>query len=202
MTVIQCMLPSLEVSSIDQSFAELTDIQGSLQLLGKQIRAQVLKCTGIPTGVGIGSTKTIAKPANHSAKRWRVQTCGAVDLPDPNRLANVLKWAKCGAWAGACRNGSSDRHLHRQGSRPSRCLEPAQETPRRARARSPGAELNGVACMKLEDEPTTKQEICCSRMVGERLGDFAPIRDAVASYCTRAAEKLKGQRGQCAARCA
>lgn len=47
---------------------------GSLEQLGRQIRAQVLQVTGIPTGVGIATTKTLAKLANHTAKRWQRQT--------------------------------------------------------------------------------------------------------------------------------
>lgn len=69
MSVIESMVPCAEVYNIDESFADLTGIPGSLEILGKQIRAQVLQLTGIPTGVGIGPTKTIAKLANYSAKR-------------------------------------------------------------------------------------------------------------------------------------
>ncbi|VVN99813.1 DNA polymerase IV [Pseudomonas fluorescens] len=53
--------PAVEVYSIDEAFADLT----GLDELGRRIRSQVLRCTGIPVGVGIASTKTLAKLANH-----------------------------------------------------------------------------------------------------------------------------------------
>ena len=59
MTVIESLVPALEVYSIDEAFADLTGID-EREKLGREIRAQVLKLTGIPTGVGIAQTKTLA----------------------------------------------------------------------------------------------------------------------------------------------
>src|SRR5690606_35636365 len=91
MTVIEGMVPALEVYSIDEAFAELTGIPGDLVPLGREIRAQVLASTGIPTGVGIGPTKTLAKLANYAAKRWQKQTGGVVDICDPERREQLLR---------------------------------------------------------------------------------------------------------------
>ena len=74
MALIESMVPAAEVYSIDECFADLSGIQGDLTQLGRQIRAKVLKCTGIPVGVGIARTKTLAKLANHTAKRLQQQT--------------------------------------------------------------------------------------------------------------------------------
>jgi DNA polymerase V len=52
-------------------------------------------------------------------------------------------------------------------------------------------ELRGTPCLELEDVTPLKQEICCSRMFGDRLRDIAPIREAVATYAARACEKLR-----------
>jgi len=73
MTVIEGLLPQLEVYTIDEAFADLTGVSDA-ETLGRRVRADVLRCTGIPVGVGIASTKTLAKLANHSAKRWQRQT--------------------------------------------------------------------------------------------------------------------------------
>lgn len=59
--------------------------------LGRKIRAKVLKHTGIPVGVGIAHTKTLAKLANHTAKRLQAQTGGVVDLCDPFKRDWVLR---------------------------------------------------------------------------------------------------------------
>lgn len=84
MSIIESLVPDLEVYSIDEAFAELTGVSGDLEALGRDIRAQVLAGTGIPTGVGIAPTKTLAKLANYAAKRWQKQTGGVVDLRDPH----------------------------------------------------------------------------------------------------------------------
>jgi len=65
---------------VEKALADLTGMPGSLEQLGRQIRAKVLPLTGIPTGVGIATTKTLAKLANHAAKRWQRQTGGVVDI--------------------------------------------------------------------------------------------------------------------------
>ena len=59
MTLIESLVPAVEVYSIDEAFADLTGIEG-LDALGRQIRSPVLRCTGIPVAVGIAPTKTLA----------------------------------------------------------------------------------------------------------------------------------------------
>lgn len=53
---------------------------GDLDVLGRRIRAQVYRSTGIPVGVGIAGTKALIKLANHTAKKWQAQSGGLVDL--------------------------------------------------------------------------------------------------------------------------
>lgn len=55
---------------IDEAFADLAGVPGDLEALGRRIRTQVYRSTGIPVGVGIAATKTLSKLANHSAKKW------------------------------------------------------------------------------------------------------------------------------------
>ncbi len=81
-----------------------------MEALGREIRAQVLLCTGIPTGVGIASAKTLAKLANHAAKKWQRQTGGVVDIRDPERRDKLLKitpvgdvWGLAVVWTHTCR---------------------------------------------------------------------------------------------------
>lgn len=58
-------------------------------------------------------------------------------------------------------------------------------------------ELRGLSCLELEEAAPPKQEICCSRMFGKRLNELPPIREAVATYAARAAEKLRQQGSVC-----
>jgi DNA polymerase V len=58
-------------------------------------------------------------------------------------------------------------------------------------------ELAGTPCLELDEPDPPKQEICCSRMFGKRLTEIAPIKEAVATYMMRAAEKLRAQQSLC-----
>jgi len=76
---------------IDEAFADLTGMPGSLERLGREMRARVLRCTGIPVGVGIAQTKTLAKLANRAAKLWQRQTGGVVDIRQPEMRDRLLQ---------------------------------------------------------------------------------------------------------------
>ena len=58
-------------------------------------------------------------------------------------------------------------------------------------------ELAGTPCLELGEADPPKQEICCSRMFGKRLTTIEPIKEAVATYTQRAAEKLRAQNSLC-----
>lgn len=60
--------PAQEIYSIDESFIDLTGVPGNLIERSHRIRSRILQLVGIPCGIGIGSTKTLAKLANHVAK--------------------------------------------------------------------------------------------------------------------------------------
>jgi DNA polymerase V len=57
-----------EIYSIDESFIDLSGVRGDLVERSHKVRSRILQWVGIPCGVGIGSTKTRAKLANHIAK--------------------------------------------------------------------------------------------------------------------------------------
>lgn len=100
MTIIESMVPAVEVYSIDEAFADLSGIPGDLTAFGRTIRSAVYKRTGIPVGVGIAPTKTLAKLANHTAKRLQAHTGGVVDICDPSKRDWVLRNTDVGeVWA-------------------------------------------------------------------------------------------------------
>lgn len=199
MAVIEGLVPAVEVYSIDEAFADLTGLPGSLEQMGRHIRAQVLKVTGIPTGVGIATTKTLAKLANHSAKRWQQQTGGVVDLCDPERRDKVLRVTAVEDVWGIGRRLTA--HLHEMGIKTALDLAQADAWMLRKRfsvvVEKTARELRGVSCLEMEEAAPPKQEICCSRMFGHRLKELPPIREAVATYAARACEKLRAQQSVC-----
>ncbi len=58
-------------------------------------------------------------------------------------------------------------------------------------------ELRGEPCLELEEFAPVKQEIVCSRSFGERITDYDAMRQAICSYASRAAEKLRGEHQYC-----
>jgi len=199
MTVIESMVPAVEVYSIDEAFAELTGMPGDLERLGRQIRAEVYRRTGIPVGVGIASTKTLAKLANHAAKKWQNHTGGVVDLRDDVKRNWVLKKCDAGDVWGIGRRLSA--HLAAMDIRTAWELAHADAWSLRKQfsvvLEKTVRELGGTTCLELDEADPPKKEICCSRMFGSRLTELAFIKEAVATYTSRAAEKLRAQQSLC-----
>ncbi|MBC3436045.1 translesion error-prone DNA polymerase V subunit UmuC [Pseudomonas sp. BW16M2] len=199
MSLIESMVPAAEVYSIDECFADLTGVQGSLTQFGRDVRAKVLRCTGIPVGVGIARTKTLAKLANHTAKRLQAHTGGVVDITDDFKRDWVLRNTEVKEVWGIGRRMTA--HLEAMGIR--MAMDLAKADPRMLRDKfsvvveKTARELAGTPCLELDEADPPKQEICCSRMFGKRLTELAPIRQAVATYTARAAEKLRAQGSVC-----
>jgi len=198
MTLIESMVPAVEVYSIDEAFVDLTGIH-DLDGLGRKIRSQVLRCTGIPVGVGIAYTKTLAKLANHTAKRLQAQTGGVVNICDPVKRDWVLRNTDVAEVWGVGRR--MKMHLDAMGIKTAMDLAKADPWTLRKNfsvvIEKTARELAGMPCLELDEPDPPKQEICCSRMFGKRLTELAPIREAVATYVMRASEKLRAQNSLC-----
>ncbi|MEN4827731.1 Y-family DNA polymerase [Pseudomonas sp. P39-UII1] len=199
MTLIESMVPATEVYSIDECFADLRGIQGNLTQFGRQVRARIFQCTGIPVGVGIAATKTLAKLANHTAKRLLEQTGGVVDICDPFKRDWVLRNTDVKEVWGIGRRMTA--HLEAMDIRTAMDLARANPATLRQKfsvvVEKTARELRGTPCLELDEAVPPKQEICCSRMFGKRLAELAPIKQAVATYVGRAAEKLRAQGSVC-----
>ncbi|WP_256344194.1 DUF4113 domain-containing protein [Pseudomonas sp. G1002] len=183
---------------IYEAFADLTGIAG-LDVLGRQIRARVFQCTGIPVGVGMAHTKTLAKLANHTAKRLQAQTGGVVNITDPVKRDWVLRNTDVSEVWGVGRK--MKLHLDTMGIKTAMDLAKADPWTLRKKfsvvIEKTARELAGTSCLELDEPDPPKQEICCSRMFGKRLTELAPIKEAVATYMMRASEKLRAQNSLC-----
>jgi DNA polymerase V len=195
MTLIESMVPAVEVYSIDEAFVDLTGVH-DVDGLGRKIRSQVLRCTGIPVGVGIAHTKTLAKLANHTAKRLQAQTGGVVNICDPIKRDWVLRNTDVAEVWGVGRR--MKMHLDAMGIKTAMDLARADAWTLRKNfsvvIEKTARELAGTACLELDEPDPPKQEICCSRMFGKRLTELVPVKEAVATYVMRASEKLRAQK--------
>ncbi len=185
--------PEIEVYSIDEAFMDLSGfVQRNLAEYGQTIRATVRRWTGIPVSVGIAETKTLAKVANHVAKRSGV-SAGVFDLTTaPNREDILRGFPVEEVWGVGPRTAQI---LKAQGIGTAYQLREADEPWIRKRFGVVGLrtvrELRGLSCLSLEDCPPPKQGITVSRSFGRPVETLAEMREAVATYLTRAAEKLR-----------
>ncbi|MGO2511352.1 translesion error-prone DNA polymerase V subunit UmuC [Marinomonas polaris] len=200
MTILEEEAPRLEVYSIDEAFMDLTGVDHVTDLLafGKRVKAKVDKWTGITVGVGIAPTKTLAKLANHAAKKYPA-TGSVVDLMDPDRQKRLLALLDVSDVWGVGRRTTAK--LKARGI--NTALDLANADPKSIRSEFSVVlertirELNGVSCLDLELVRPTKQQIICSRSFGHKITDKRELREAIAKYTTRAAEKLRGEKRFC-----
>jgi DNA polymerase V len=200
MTIIEEEAPRVEVYSIDEAFMDLTGVDHAVDLLtfGKQVKAKVDKWTGITVGVGIAPTKTLAKLANHAAKKYPA-TGSVVDLMNVDRQRRLMALVDVSDVWGVGRR--TTEKLRAKGIRTA--LDLADANPKEMRGEFSVVlertvrELNGVSCLDLESVRPTKQQIICSRSFGHKVTDKQELREAIAKYTTRAAEKLRGEKRLC-----
>ncbi|WP_411913423.1 translesion error-prone DNA polymerase V subunit UmuC [Vibrio sp. 1640] len=199
MRTLEEMAPRVEVYSIDEAFLDLTGIESALSLVefGQQVRERIGHWIGITVCVGIAPTKTLAKLANHAAKKYPA-TQGVVDLTNPDRQRRLLALVPVDDVWGVGRRLS--KRLNALGI--TTALDLANASPRAIRDQFSVVlertvrELNGDSCIELEEIPPAKKQIVCSRSFGVKVTHFELLREAVCEYATRATEKLRKEQQQ------
>ncbi|EOW9219135.1 translesion error-prone DNA polymerase V subunit UmuC [Vibrio cholerae] len=199
MRTLEEMAPRVEVYSIDEAFLDLTGIESAISLVefGQQVRERIGNWIGITVCVGIAPTKTLAKLANHAAKKYPA-TQGVVDLTNPERQRRLLALVPVDDVWGVGRRLS--KRLNALGI--TTALDLANASPRVIRDQFSVVlertvrELNGESCIELEEIPPTKKQIVCSRSFGAKVTQFELLREAVCEYATRATEKLRKEQQQ------
>lgn len=202
MMTLEELAPRVEQYSIDEMFLDLTGIDGceNFEHFGRRLRTHVLKNTGLTVGVGMGPTKTLAKSAQWASKEWP-QFGGvlAVTPDNPKRTETLLSNQPVEEVWGVGRRIGKRLNLMRITT----ALQLAHASPRLIRdnfsvvLERTVRELNGESCIPLEEQPSSKQQIVCSRSFGERITSKDAMQQALCQYATRAAEKLRGERQFC-----
>ncbi|MBZ6570320.1 translesion error-prone DNA polymerase V subunit UmuC [Klebsiella sp. JL973] len=201
MTTLEGLSPRCEIYSIDEAFCDLTGVRNCRDLtdFGREIREIVLRRTHLTIGVGIAQTKTLAKLANHAAKQWQRQTGGVVDLSNLERQRKLMALLPVDEVWGVGRRIS--KKLESMGI--DTVLKLADTDIRFIRKHfhvvleRTVRELRGEPCLGLEEFAPVKQEIVCSRSFGGRITEYHEMRQAICSYASRAAEKLRGEHQYC-----
>jgi DNA polymerase V len=173
----------VEVYSIDEAFLGLS---GDVAAIAEQLRQTVQQWTGIPVSVGVASTKTLAKVANHIAKK----STGVCVLDAPSMVLADLPVGEI--WGIGHR--LSDR-LHRQGVETALQLRDVELSWIRQQMGIVGVrlvqELRGIPCLPLELCPAPRKSCCVSRSFGRPVTAIADLKEAVATYAARASAKVR-----------
>lgn len=198
-SILRDFSPDIEVYSIDESFLRIDAVlhaYPSSLVLGELMRARIRQWTGLPVCVGMGASKTLAKLANHLAKKHAVLN-GVCDLNvlTTSELAHYLSITDVSEVWGVGRQLTVRlRAMGIQTAWDLRCA-----SPKSLRAHfgvvmeRTMSELNGISCLELEEMVPDKQQIIASRSFGRAVTSREELEEAVATHIARACEKLRAQ---------
>jgi DNA polymerase V len=193
MQTIRLFAPDVEIYSIDEAFIKLDGLIGrDYEKEMRRMRSAVLQWTGIPISIGIGKTKTLAKLANHYAKK-NIETAGVSQIPqNPNEMLRKVEvgdiWGIGRRWSEKFRN---------IGVRTA--LDLAQLDPKLIQkkfnivAMKTAMELRGRTHFRLEQSPEQRKTLLRSRSFAKPVTTWHELSESIASHATRAAEKLRNE---------
>ncbi|MDP2100884.1 MAG: Y-family DNA polymerase [Methylotenera sp.] len=197
MSILREYSPDQEVYSIDESFLDLTGFKSrDLIRHGQHMRQRILRWTGLPVCVGIGATKTLAKLANHCAKK-RLVFNGVCNFNTMTQLEldDLLSQIEVGEVWGIGRKLAPKLQVLGVNT----VLDLKLANPERLRQQFSVAlektirELNGTVCIELEDIIPPKQQIMSSRSFGQSVRDYNSLAESITLYMSTAAVKLRKQ---------
>lgn len=185
--------PEVEVYSIDEAFMNLDGGNTKeLDAHGRDIKRKVEKWLGIPVSVGIGETKVLAKLANKLAKKSD-KAEGVLTLADSAYRERALERTAIEDVWGIGRRRA--KFLQSRGIMTALDFARADRRWVRRALTVVGAriqaELNGVCCLELETQPAARKSVTCSRSFGAAIETLGEMKEAIASFMTKAAEKLR-----------
>lgn len=188
-TLLQ-LTSDVEVYSIDEAFCDLSGfLHRDLNEYAWEMKDTIKRWTGLPVGVGIGPTKTLAKLANNAAKK----ADGVVVLGSHAITKAILAMTPVKDVWGIGRQ--CDKLLEAHGIRTAYEFANTRDSWIRKHMHITGLrtaqELRGLPCIPLEEQPEPKKNLTVSRMFGRPIMALQCLEEAITTYTTRAAEKLR-----------
>ena len=199
METLRCLVgeQKVEVYSVDEAFLRLDMIdENSMQEACKLIKETVEQWTGIKVSVGAAPTKVLSKVANRLSKKYKKESQGVMVLQSVQEIKEALERTQVDDIWGVGRQYAIK--LHSLGIDDAWQLRNMPEE--WARKNMGGVvgtrlikELRGIPCIPMKDPLEVKKMIATTRMFGKPVFDLNEIKEAVATYVSRAAEKLRRQ---------
>ncbi len=197
MDILSQLAPELEIYSIDEAFLNLDGMR-DLPSYGLRVHSTIMQWTGIPTCVGIGPTKVLAKIANHVAKKQK-KVSPVFDLSRKDVQDQILaSFPVADIWGVGTKSAAK---LNALGIFTARELRDADldliQKHLTIVGRKIACEIGGISCLPLELIANDKKQIISSRSFGRPVFKSDELEEAVANYTSRAAEKLRDQNSVC-----
>jgi len=191
MKTLKQFSPQMEIYSIDEAFLDLTSVKNeNLLEHGYKIRKTILKWTGIPTSIGIGTTKTLSKAANYIAKK---EKSGVIDLVNSKQIDKLLSEIKINDVWGVGRQLT--KFYIRNGINTAYQLKNISDSWIKKNTNVFGArtvmELKGLSCISLEISHEKRKSCCVSRSFGRKVTKLEELSESVTTHCLNAAEKIR-----------
>jgi DNA polymerase V len=189
---------NVEVYSVDEAFVDIDDTANiNLQQLGTQMKQMVELWTGIKVSVGIAPTKVLAKVANRLAKKDKIGTQCVLVLDTPDKVLQALQNTPIGdVWGVGRQYAQKLMEMNAVFT----AFDLSKKTEEWAQKNMGGVvgvrlirELKGIPANEFKEELTVKKMIATTRMFGKPVTTIKEVREAVATYVSRAAEKLRRQ---------
>ncbi len=191
MKTLKQFSPQMEIYSIDEAFLNLSSIKNDdLLKYGYEIRKTILKWTGIPTSIGIATTKTLSKAANYIAKK---EKSGVINFINSKDIDNILAKIKINDVWGVGRqltkfyikNGINTayelKNMHNGWIKKNTNVFGSRTA----------MELKGIPCISLEPHQEKRANCCVSRSFGRKVKTLEELNEAIATHCLNAAEKIR-----------
>jgi DNA polymerase V len=194
METLRHFAPRIEVYSIDEAFIDMTGYMGDLTAHGREMRGTVDQWAKIPCGVGYGRTKTLAKLANHCAKKMPRfnEVCDLVTMPEAelNGIMESLKLSDVWGIGKRLEKRMNARGIHN-------VLKLKNACPKRIRdefgvvVERTVKELNGEAHHELNEEMPDAKQVMSSRSFGARISTLDELKEAVSFHASTASARMR-----------
>ena len=199
METLRLLSPEVEVYSVDESFLDLTGIdETKLYDYSLFVKHTTEQWTGIPVSVGVAPSKVLSKLANRLAKKDKKGTRGVVVLQTAEQQMDALQRTAVEDIWGVGNAGSKKLRMFNINTAWD-LRNMSEEWARKNLGGIVGVrlikELKGIPCIEMKDPLTTKKMIATTRMFGKPVFELKELKEAVATYIARAAEKLRRQSG-------
>ncbi len=199
MDTVKTLVPEecVEVYSVDEAFLDLSyAAPAELYNVAKEIKERVELWTGISVSIGVALTKALAKVANYRAKKDKKGTGCIHVLDTEEKIADALQKTPVGdIWGVGTRSALKLQNIGITDAW--QLKQMPEEWCRKNLGGVVGVrlikELRGEPSIDLEEQLKNKKMITTTRMFGVQVTEIKDIKEAVATYVSRAAEKLRRQ---------